>query len=757
MTLYIVSRSAGATEHLVLTVEVSITRFKRLLPRARLEVRRLTHTLHIPPAQPEFYGGPQDGWLRDILECLPCLQSLIVSNLSFFDHQSLQVVHHRDSLPAHDDATHGLKLLIASECENTTAPSLTAALTYFPDLLYLDLSSTHGSRNPGVLRQISALHQLHVLIMKNCGLRDYDLEWLSFSPNLRSLDVSDNYLTARGISNIFERLPAARLKLGRPIPDSPNTRRLRSKRPALQVFVAQKLTNGLDSHHYIDDGLPHGFADLHLAGNFLSIAELTKILRYPTIEYLDCGSLNCSQSVQEMLSPGSPGSNKSLQPKPEVDILSPAMFTEAFRNIRSLRIHYSVITSRPFSGKELPVAEQCFELHSEDLRYELDSTELARHGLMFELDDTSGHSASGIGIHPESDVKSADPPTYAHTSFESPDDVGPALSLPPPIEMMEGHEVILPMNVRHSLYNEAEVDSVASAEVSSVKPIPPKIFISPNSTLVPATAVQSIKHKCPPVPENPPPGPELYQYRYAAGPERCWNQAGQSSNQASTLKERIEEIVQRRYREEARERHPGRFKPSMLPNLKILTLTDIPTTTRRLHILESFTMLIQEYAEEEEIARLESLERNGHVDESADPIKLQRLILEMSKLPEPFEVPQTTSTKRNSFTKSSTEDQDSEMFMAATECDFTFFGEDDGGLLVSAGRIDAPIRLDDGMIVRTFVGGAEGSGVVDVITALSGWRKERKAKWERLAISHGERLADKALCGHWIGEIKVVR
>lgn len=55
----------------------------------------------------------------------------------------------------------------------------------------------------------------------------------------------------------------------------------------------------------------------------------------------------------------------------------------------SLRLHHSVITSHPFCGTDLSISEQCFELHGEDLRYELDCTEIDSRGMIFEVQDTS--------------------------------------------------------------------------------------------------------------------------------------------------------------------------------------------------------------------------------------------------------------------------------------------------------------------------------------------------------------------------------
>ncbi|KAH0369866.1 hypothetical protein KCU65_g2911, partial [Aureobasidium melanogenum] len=73
-------------------VYVALTRFIRTLPWARRAVRSLTHTLHLPPAHAEIYNGPHADWLREVLEGLPNLQSLIVRGLPFFDHASLNAL-----------------------------------------------------------------------------------------------------------------------------------------------------------------------------------------------------------------------------------------------------------------------------------------------------------------------------------------------------------------------------------------------------------------------------------------------------------------------------------------------------------------------------------------------------------------------------------------------------------------------------------------------------------------------------------------
>ncbi|KAE9371739.1 RNI-like protein [Stipitochalara longipes BDJ] len=719
------------------SVYLSLTRFKRLLARTRLDVRRLAHTLHIPPAQADLYDGPQAGWLRDILDRLPCLQALIVSNLAFFDHEALKTIHQ-----CTESTKYPLRLLIASDCENTTATSLASALCHFPDLIYLDLSSSHGARNPIVLRQIGALNELRILKLRNCGLRDDDIDYLTFTPRLRSLDVSKNFLTERGLSKIIDRLPPANLPYRRSEAPSALSRRysgvpLPAKVIAdgLEDYVAKRLTSGLDGYLIIEEGLPSTFTHLWLASNYITIDELNKLLNYPSLQQLDCGSLNLSQKPIELLSPSSPGARRYSHPPPEIEILSPALFTHAFRNLRSLRIHHSVITNHPFSGKEIVVEEQCFELHSEDLRFELDSTEVFKPGMIFELDDTS----VAIPVETDESIDPADPPPEHHATFESPDDVGVEETPVSPISPIA-------VDRKFSKFERPR-------EYVTRKTLPPPLSISEHNPIPPSHAVL-------PTVNIVPAGPETFRYNYRSGEERHWHEALANRHKPTTLKDLIEEATQRRHRTEARERHPGRFKPSMLPNLKTLTLTDVPSTTHRRHVPDSLALFIHECGEEEELARLEELAHHQdpnqipqwHLYSPQSPLKLQRLVLEMTSHPEPLAPPRSPRHKRESFTKSSTEDADSELFMQESQSDFSFFGEDDGGLLVSEGRIDRAINVDGGLIWES---GRE-AHALDVVGELSAWRREKKRAFECGArVRRG--AVESALLGHWRGEIKVVK
>lgn len=90
--------------------------------------------------------------------------------------------------------------------------------------------------------------------------------------------------------------------------------------------------------------------------------------------------------------------------------------------------------------------------------------------------------------------------------------------------------------------------------------------------------------------------------------------------------------------------------------------------------------------------------------------------------------------------------------MNSISSDFSFFSEDDGGLLVSEGRIDSPNpgRGDFGFDV----GGEERE--VDVVMELSAFRRARKREFEE-AGERGVWGVEQVLGGYWRGEVKVVR
>lgn len=618
-----------------------------------------------------------------------------------------------------------------------------------------------------------------------------------FSSGFRSLDVSFNHLTEKGMTKLLAKLKSAEAIRSL----SPYTRRYsgvplptRVVAGGLDKFVIRKLTSGVDGYLGIEEGMPAVFSHLNVASNVFPVDVIVKYADRHDFQYLDCGSMNLSR-VSLPISQGTSQFSESVQTL----ILSPAIFKQAFRNLRSLRIHHSLITSQPFFGTETS-SETCFELHSEDLRYELDSDNVAPPGF-FELDDTS------ISVVTDA----SEPDEVAHTIFDSPDDVGAAVSKSKPThqnvnfaQSTTSHELrsatsvtgmrvsfapakpttsaqpaqsttdtqstasesLLPIDIPPSFESldsnqEAKVMmpdelktlgtywDIKNTDKGKASPSTEHSTTAASSQLNTSTANQPTQPQTSPstIPDNP----KASRVKTTPIP----GSPSQSPTAKSTIaRDLLEAATKRQNHSAARERHPGRFKPSLLPSLKSLTLTDVPSTTWRSAITNSLALFIQECAEEEEIARLQEdakLEAINYPLNTFSPtqtLKLANLVLEMTSQPDPIGPLQSPRRKRSSFTtKSSTEDPDSEVFMNSINSDFSFFREDDGGLLVSKGRIDGPAKGEDM--------GGEGREI-DVVMELSSFRRAKKREFEE--AKRAERWGvEEVLSGFWRGEVKVVR
>ncbi|KAJ9623975.1 hypothetical protein H2203_005422 [Taxawa tesnikishii (nom. ined.)] len=185
-------------------------------------------------AHAEIYNGPKSDWLREVLDRLPNLQSLIVRGLPFFDHSALVTLKyttpaHVPSLnspptpsgyvelpgsipftgtsvaPAAVPSTFGLRLLDASRCTNVTSSGLCHALRRFDNLLYLNLSWTFPARDTEVLRCFRHFSGLQVLKLRGVNLRDDDIEVLAWAigRRVRSLDIGHNQLTDRSVRTLL--------------------------------------------------------------------------------------------------------------------------------------------------------------------------------------------------------------------------------------------------------------------------------------------------------------------------------------------------------------------------------------------------------------------------------------------------------------------------------------------------------------------------------------------------------------------------
>ncbi len=364
-------------------------------------MRRLTHTLHLPPAQTEIYDGPRPDWLRDILEQLPNLQSLFVSQLPFFDHQALQTLRFhseiREQAARNSFPVYALRLMVATQCPNATSTSLSEALTHLPNMVFLDLSKTMAARDPFVLSKLGHMPSLQVLKLRGIGLRDEDLEIIAAAVKLRvrSLDVRGNALTDRSTKILlrwcFKAIPEEhglleatpqpglvfRLEdwpsgITRPDPQLLDDLRSEALDKHFMKQLATPTANRLPSEDWPNSGITH----LYISNNHLTIDGLTALVESRRLFVLDIGAAYRLQLAGRARSSSSSQAMSKVKEK-----LIRSLEKNCFRNLTSLRIHYDMLaeTMSP-TGSHLPPVPV-------GVTYE---------GARFELDDALVLTASGL-------------------------------------------------------------------------------------------------------------------------------------------------------------------------------------------------------------------------------------------------------------------------------------------------------------------------------------------------------------------------
>lgn len=307
-------------------VYVALTRFKRILRKARLSTRMLCHTLHLPPALSEIYGGPNSTWLREVLDWLPALQSLCVSGLPFFDHESLVAVDQfrnastQPGVNGEGFRRYSIKLLLAAKEPNVTWVGLSLLMPHLPNLVYLDLSYTSPARNPNVLQSLNSLTHLQVLKLRGVGLRDNELEVLAnvIGLRVRLLDIAENQLSDKAVRSLLQAcvwLPStpttntnvpneqySRRHLESwpvglpPPPDSLSLDTIRTLE--LDENLLKQLTNPLTGRLAFED-IPHaGITHLFISGNpGVTIESIRSVLDLGRLHVLDAGDIGALTAV----------------------------------------------------------------------------------------------------------------------------------------------------------------------------------------------------------------------------------------------------------------------------------------------------------------------------------------------------------------------------------------------------------------------------------------------------------------------------
>ena len=732
---------------------MALTRFKRTLKLARLSVRQLTHTLHLPPAQAEIYDGPHAEWLRDVLEALPNLQSLIVSRLPFFDHQALLVLRSYSNGRRQSSDESGpdfaLRLLIAAQCKNMTSSSLAEALKHFSSLAYVDLSNNVSARDPSVLAQLQYMSYLQVLRLRNCQLRDSDMEVLAASIGLcvRSLDVRGNRLTDASVRTLlqhcFDVTERSNRSLGsRPRASSgaviedwadwpsgiarPDAKILDEFRDeSLNEHFVRRLTAGIVTRLPSQDLQHAGITHLYVAENHLSVEGVASLIKSKQLYVLDVGNFDTSKILNQprgLSSSSSPTSRGHRIFLPGAEKLAPVL-EECGKNLTYLRLHHSVVTkASPTKDENTP--SRATELEGNNHRQELDSAIRT-----FELptdDPVPRYELPGDAVHIVLYPAVGDKPTVDET-----DEV--------------------PIVRRGSVLAPEVVEAVTDEDE------PPVLTATGLETM--AQAVNGIG--------TYEPGEYATSETTIQGKERAVNAM------ANIQKERDDLLSQ-----QGKKLHG--LLPGVLSQLRTIVLTGVPCNDKS-GVVDFLVGFVRACASEAAIAELQAgretaalkVSRLSHPEMmkrgARDIFGLQRIILEMgpqgspSTSLEPNSLRTPITPHRSFRTKSSTEDADSEALWSAQENDFSFFDDDEECGLPSKERLHFPLSTlsekvvmpadDDALSpLPTLQNPPTTDAGTDVVQELTKFRKDRKAAYEG-ALSLGTRQVD----GYWPGEVKIVR
>ncbi|KAI4717554.1 hypothetical protein E4T48_06211 [Aureobasidium sp. EXF-10727] len=701
---------------------VALTRFIRTLPWARRGVRSLTHTLHLPPAHAEIYNGPHADWLREVLEGLPNLQSLIVRGLPFFDHAALNALRYtrlsgdrNQIVPA--QTPFGLRLLDASRCSNVTATGLQQALRRFDSLLYLDLSWTYPAKSPEVLRSLTQFRGLQVLKLRGVSLKDDDVLVLAnaIKTRVRSLDLRNNQLTDRSVRILLQHCFT-------PPPRRDNDGRVMS--PSLlpylgaemlaiyrgvnfEAFLRNEFTDKFVGRLAIEDAPESGTTHIYLSDNQLTVEGLSGLIRSGRLHVLDAGSLLPAMASQDH------SFNMNF---PSLAKLAPVLAESASHSLTYLRIDHSLVTGEPPVMQEdnnQPNSQYC-EL-ADTSNYPSGVAELDHDAEVYEMmGDTSFATelpgdALSVVVTPASAEKSTTGIRQARRRSQD---------LPIPIQAEEMNETGLHVTTLEQ-GNDGSTTSV-------------------DETLTPTSMLPS---------------------------------RGLGRSYSSIVKER--KIRLQTHLTQAKGFHPG-----ILPHLNILVLTEVPSVSATLDTPNRLISFVQACAEETSLAKLQAQldwtlppgRRTSHSHQKElvrKSFALEQLVLEVASCSVDQKKAEAASAWRHRGTKSVTQDQDSEALWAASQTDFSFFGEGETNSLDTYLEPCRPLGIMSGMEVS--VGQPSGSSHrlpdnrpveethksdIDVLAHLSAFRKARKSAYQQQQAQGQEHPE---VSGFWDGNIKVVR
>ncbi|KAH7126852.1 hypothetical protein B0J11DRAFT_287741 [Dendryphion nanum] len=735
------------------TVYVALTRFKRTLLWARPSVRELTHTLHLPPAHTEIYGGPHAEWLRDCLERLPRLQSLIVNGLPFFDHASLLTLRHpsiwwtsvrQNTFPVFD-----LRLLDASGCSNATSTGLAEALPHFPSLVSLDLSRTLAAKDEVVLSKLASLRNLRVLKLRGLGLKDLEFATVtrSISTRVRSLDVSGNLLTDASARYLLEHCIKATVV-------APTSFVAPFEEPTLagdldifgiedlDLHLRRKLTQGFIGSLAIEQATDWGITHIYLSKNMITVEGVSGLLRSKRLQVLDAGTLPLVLQRPQHLS----DDHEGLVVLPGVEKLTPILAECAAEKLGYLRLNHEIVTKdAPFEGSRSPRAE---------MEGDLPPTIIP-----------GAHEVEAVGL-PQSELDAVE-----NQIHELPADTQPVeLPATPSTQDVSSPEIkaTLPgrsgsdglLKPKKAPLIKITTESKQINRGPAFAPEPVETLLSPVS---PVTEAQG--DMTPMSPTSPTSTTIVSDTLFVHQPNDDLRRFTRSRHNSAHYVEDRRAILDLRYSQE------HRLHPVTIPKAHTLVLTNVPLMTEDHEIVHRLIQFIKDCAEEAAIANLRARHtyklppgRSRKVAEkeySRHLFALKRIVLEMAA---PKVAPKKISSSWRQYpTKSSTEDTDSEAFWDAAIHDFSFFSDEECGLPNAEPGRHMPLAAMSGLILAPSTRApdpkprqAEGSvkKMYDVISEISQFRQEKKAAYLK-TTQFGD--VDPDVQGYWPGIISVIR
>lgn len=682
---------------------------------------------------------------------------LVVSQLPFFDHSSLHALRlHTDTKPSTGAVTSqsfSPRLLIAAQCHNATSSGLAEALLHLPNLVFLDLSNTTAARDKQVLANLRCMSNLQVLKLRQVNLRDQDVEILADAVKvcIRSLDVRGNLLTDGSITTlrrlcfiapgVNDGLTGSRISfmtgagledwpsgIARNDPDLLDDFRHEALDEHFMKQLARSNVGRLPSEDLPRSGITH----LYISDNRLTAEGLLELIESKRLFVLDAGAVDMGKALKRPQPPSLPGLEGPMY-LAGLNMITHAIETCCFQNLTSLRIHHAVVTRKTlFSGKSSSSLPPPFsyELGAEDARYELDAAQP-----VFELavdQPEARHELPGDSVHlvvgPAVGQK---PSLSAQENMPSPR--GGGAFAPEVVEEVDSDEQLFPVLTPTGLGPMAQaVNGVGSEDEGLLSPV----------------------------------------------------ESQSMGINGGTVELRVSLIGKQR--QQLRSHQPGKLyslSPGMLPELRTLTLTDVPCNDPEHHVVDALIEFIADCASETDLAELEAslIQPDKATDSSRrrDSVHfrnggrhifaLSRIVLEMappaSSL-EPASNPfRTVQASRLPYrTKSSTEDADSEALWSAQVNDFSFFGdEEECGLPATEPGLRVPLSMisEEKMTVGTEGTGSDGRPSArkpkkldlgpDVVQELARFRKLRKEAYGE-AVKRGERTVE----GYWPGEVKIV-